>query len=60
MHLWREYWLKDAHEPVFIQAVQEVAEAIIPFMEDNPKYKSSNLLERIVEPERTIILEFLG
>ncbi|MBL6662977.1 MAG: NADP-specific glutamate dehydrogenase [Flavobacteriales bacterium] len=46
---------KDAHEPVFIQAVQEVAEAIIPFMEDNPKYKSSNLLERIVEPERTII-----
>ena len=46
---------KDAHEPIFIQAVQEVAEAIIPFIEDNPKYKSSNLLERIVEPERTII-----
>tara|TARA_Y100000385_G_scaffold83731_1_gene85844 strand:- start:1283 stop:2632 length:1350 start_codon:yes stop_codon:yes gene_type:complete len=46
---------KDGHEPVFIQAVQEVAEAIIPFMEDNPKYKFSNLLERIVEPERTII-----
>ena len=46
---------KDAHEPVFIQAVQEVAEAIIPFMEDNPKYKSSSLLERIVEPERTIM-----
>ena len=46
---------KDVHEPVFIQAVREVAEAIIPFMEDNPKYKSSNLLERIVEPERTII-----
>tara|TARA_B100000886_G_scaffold338853_1_gene302694 strand:- start:5219 stop:6568 length:1350 start_codon:yes stop_codon:yes gene_type:complete len=46
---------KDAHEPVFIQAVQEVAEAVIPFMEDNSKYKSSNLLERMVEPERTII-----
>ena len=46
---------KDAHEPVFIQAVQEVAEAIIPFMENNPKYNSSRLLERIVEPERTII-----
>tara|TARA_B100001059_G_scaffold86970_1_gene85173 strand:+ start:8795 stop:10144 length:1350 start_codon:yes stop_codon:yes gene_type:complete len=46
---------KDGHEPVFIQAVQEVAEAIIPFIEDNPKYKFSNLLERIVEPERTII-----
>ncbi|MDB2361882.1 NADP-specific glutamate dehydrogenase [Flavobacteriales bacterium] len=46
---------KDAHEPVFIQAVQEVAEAIIPFMENNPKYNSTRLLERIVEPERTII-----
>lgn len=46
---------KDAHEPVFIQAVQEVAEAIIPFMENNPRYNSSKLLERIVEPERTII-----
>ncbi len=46
---------KDAHEPVFIQAVQEVAEAVIPYMEDNPKYKFTNLLERIVEPERTII-----
>ena len=46
---------KDAHEPVFVQAVQEVADVIIPFMEDNPKYKSSNILDRIVEPERTII-----
>lgn len=46
---------KDAHEPVFIQAVQEVAEAIIPFIENNPKYNSTRLLERIVEPERTII-----
>jgi glutamate dehydrogenase (NADP+) len=46
---------KDAHEPVFIQAVQEVAEVIIPFMEDNTKYKSHKLLERMVEPERTII-----
>ena len=46
---------KDAHEPVFIQAVREVAEAIIPFIENNPKYKNSNLLERMIEPERTII-----
>ena len=46
---------KDAHETVFIQAVKEVAEAIIPFMEANPKYKSASLLERIVEPERTIL-----
>lgn len=46
---------KDAHEPEFIQAVQEVAEAIIPFMEENPKYQSAKLLERMVEPERVIM-----
>lgn len=46
---------KDAHQVVFLQAVQEVAEAIIPFMEENPRYKNIGLLERIVEPERTIM-----
>ena len=46
---------KDAHETVFIQAVQEVAEAVIPFIEENPKYENSGLLERMVEPERTIL-----
>ena len=50
-----EVKLKDAHEPEFIQAVQEVAEAIIPFMNENPKYNSSKLLERMVEPERVIM-----
>ena len=38
-----------------MQAVQEVAESVIPFIEENPKYKGKSLLERIVEPERTII-----
>lgn len=47
--------LKNAHEPEFLQAVQEVAEAVIPFVENNPKYKSARILDRIVEPERTII-----
>ncbi|HIP36352.1 MAG TPA: NADP-specific glutamate dehydrogenase [Crocinitomix sp.] len=46
---------KHGHETEFLQAVEEVAEAIIPFMEDNPKYKGVNLLERMVEPERIII-----
>lgn len=46
---------KDAHEPEFIQAVQEVAEAIIPFMGENPKYQSAKLLERMVEPERIVM-----
>jgi glutamate dehydrogenase (NADP+) len=46
---------KNGHETEFLQAVEEVAEAIIPFMDENPKYKGINLLERMVEPERTII-----
>jgi glutamate dehydrogenase (NADP+) len=46
---------KNGHEPEFIQAVQEVAETVIPFIEANPKYKVAKILDRIVEPERTII-----
>ncbi|PNW29561.1 NADP-specific glutamate dehydrogenase [Formosa algae] len=46
---------KDGHEPEFLQAVHEVAETVIPFIENNPKYKGKMLLERMVEPERTII-----
>ena len=43
------------HEPEFLQAVHEVAETILPFIEANPKYQGKMLLERMVEPERTII-----
>ncbi|WP_353776916.1 NADP-specific glutamate dehydrogenase [Winogradskyella sp. 3972H.M.0a.05] len=46
---------KNAHEPEFLQAVHEVAETVIPFIEENPKYQDKMLLERMVEPERTII-----
>lgn len=46
---------KNSHEPEFLQAVHEVAEAVIPFMEENPRYKNHKILERIVEPERTIM-----
>ncbi|AXO80552.1 NADP-specific glutamate dehydrogenase [Olleya aquimaris] len=46
---------KNSHEPEFLQAVHEVAETVIPFIEDNPKYQGKMLLERMVEPERTII-----
>lgn len=38
-----------------MQAVTEVAETVIPFIEANPKYQGHQLLERMVEPERTII-----
>ena len=46
--------IKDGHEPEFIQAVEEVAETVIPFIETNEKYKKNKILERIVEPERVI------
>ena len=43
------------HQPEFIQAVQEVAEAVIPFILENEKYHGKKLLERMVEPERVLI-----
>ncbi len=50
-------WAKarNGSEPEFIQAVHEVAESVIPFIEENPKYKKARILERITEPERTIM-----
>ena len=45
---------KNDHEKEFIQAVEEVAEAVIPFIEENPKYKTAKILDRIVEPERVL------
>ena len=46
---------KNSHEPEFLQAVQEVAETVIPFIEKNPQYQQGKLLERMVEPERVIM-----
>ena len=46
---------KNVGETEFLQAVEEVAEAIIPFMEENPKYNNKMLLERMVEPERVLM-----
>ena len=43
------------NEPEFLQAVTEVAEAVIPFIENNERYQGRKLLERMVEPERTIM-----
>ena len=42
-------------ESEFHQAVKEVVESLMPFIEDNPKYKHAKILERITEPERIII-----
>ena len=46
---------KNAAEPEFLQAVQEVISTITPVLASNRKYEDNCILERIVEPERTII-----
>ena len=38
----------------FHQAVQEVAENILPFIQDNPKYEKAHIFERLTEPDRVI------
>ncbi len=46
---------KNPGEDEFIQAVQEVVEKLIPYVEENPKYKVHKILEKLVEPERVIM-----
>jgi len=46
---------RDPHEPEFHQAVEEVADALGPFIKANPRYKEARILERIAEPERVIL-----
>ena len=43
------------NEPEFLQAVTEVAEVIIPFIEENKEYQGIKLLERMAEPERVLM-----
>ena len=45
----------NAHEPEFIQAVTEVVESLEDFLNQYPEYDAHCILERIVEPERSII-----
>ncbi|BDW92170.1 MULTISPECIES: NADP-specific glutamate dehydrogenase [Flavobacteriaceae] len=45
---------RNGHEPEFIQAVQEVAETVIPYIAQNDIYHGKNILLRMVEPERLI------
>ena len=46
---------KNNSQPEFIQAVQEVLTSIWGYLHDNPRYIQSNILDRIIEPERVII-----
>jgi glutamate dehydrogenase (NADP+) len=46
---------RNPHELEFHQAVKEVAESVVPFMFDHKKYFDHRILERMTEPDRTII-----
>jgi glutamate dehydrogenase (NADP+) len=46
---------KNPNEPEFMQAVVEIAETVIPFIEENKKYQNKMLLERMVESDRIIM-----
>ena len=46
---------KNPSEVEFHQAVHEVVESLIPFIEENPQYKEAKILDRIVEPERVLM-----
>ncbi len=50
-----EVRVRNAHEPEFLQAVQEVAETVIPYIATNEIYNGKNILLRMVEPERAIM-----
>ncbi len=46
---------RNQHEPEFLQAVEEVAETVIPYIVKNDIYSGRNILLRMVEPERVLM-----
>ena len=46
---------RNSNEPEFLQAVEEVAEAVIPYIVSQEIYSGKNILLRMVEPERVIM-----
>ena len=46
---------RDPHEKEFHQAVSEVLQSVQPVLEANPEYRTTRIIQRIVEPERVIM-----
>ena len=46
---------RNAGEVEFHQAAREVCESLMPFVLENKNYRDANILERLSEPDRTII-----
>ena len=54
-HFLEQVAQRNPGQPEFLQAVTEVMESLWPFIQKNPKYAEMGLLERLVEPERTVM-----
>lgn len=46
---------RNPNEPEFHQAVREVAESLVPFIQEHPRYEEARILDRLTEPDRIII-----
>ena len=46
---------RNPHHQEFLQAVEEVAEKVIPFINANPQYEKARILERMTEPDRIVM-----
>ena len=46
--------IRNAHEPEFIQTVEEVFTSIEPLVNANPEYEKNDILMRMSEPDRAI------
>ena len=46
---------RNAHEPEFLQAVEEVLESLEPVVDTDPRYEQQNIIGRMVEPERVVM-----
>ena len=53
--VYEEVCRKNSHEPEFLQAVGEVLETLQPVAEQRPDIVRSGVIDRIVEPERSLL-----
>ena len=53
--VYEEVCRKNSHEPEFLQAVGEVLESLQPVAEQRPDIVRSGVIDRIVEPERSLL-----
>ena len=53
--IWADVQQKNAGEPEFLQAVQEVLTTLEPVVDKMPELEANAVLERLVEPERVIM-----